>query len=157
GETDAARSISQALANELPAEPRAHAKVLEADLALSAGDSRHAIAILGEANTLLDTWIGRFELARAYLEAGAFAQADSELDRCLARRGEALALFLDEEATFGITPLLDYTQGRVREGLGTAGFADSYRRYLDLRGPAGEDALLDEIRQRIAASRGAKR
>jgi len=45
----------------------------------------------------------------------------------------------------------------VREGLGTAGFADSYRRYLDLRGPAGEDALLDEIRQRIAASRGAKR
>ena len=157
GETDAARSISQALANELPAEPRAHAKVLEADLALSAGDSRQAIAILGEANTLLDTWIGRFELARAYLQAGAFAQADSELDRCLARRGEALALFLDEEATFGITPLLDYTQGRVREGLGTAGFPDSYQRYLDLRGPAGEDALLDEIRRRIAASRGAKR
>ncbi len=152
GETEAARSISQALGNELPAEPRAHAKVLDAELALSAGDARRAISLLGEANTLLDTWIGRFELARAYLEAGAFAQADSELDRCYARRGEALALFLDEEPTFGITPLLDYTQGRVREGLTTTGFVDSYRRYVDLKGPAGEDALLGEVRRRIAAA-----
>ena len=107
------------LASELPAEPRAHAKVLEAELALAGGDARRAISLLGEASGLLDTWIGRFELARAYLEAGAFAQADSEIDRCFARRGEALALFLDEEPTFGMTPLLDYTQGRVREGLGT--------------------------------------
>jgi tetratricopeptide (TPR) repeat protein len=149
GETEAARSIVQALANELPAEPRAHAKVLEGDLALAAGDPRRAISLLGEANGLLDTWVGRFELARAYLQAGAFAQADSELDRCIARRGEALALFLDEEPTYGITPLLDYLQGRVREGLGTAGFADAYRRYLDLRGPAGEDALLAEVHRRI--------
>jgi len=151
GETEAARSIAAALSNELPAEPRAHAKVLEADLALSAGDPRRAISLLGEANGLLDTWIGRFELARAYLEASAFAQADSELDRCFARRGEALALFLDEEPTFGMTPLLDYTQGRVREGLGTANFADAYQRYLDRRGAAGEDALLPEVRKRISA------
>jgi hypothetical protein len=150
GEADAAHSIAAALANELPAEPRAHAKVLEGDLALAGGDPRRAISLLGEANALLDTWIGRFDLARAYLEAGAFTQADSELDRCIARRGEALSLFLDEEPTFGITPLLDYTQGRVREGLGTAGFAESYKRYVDLRGPAGEDALLAEVRRRIA-------
>ncbi|HEY1907670.1 MAG TPA: tetratricopeptide repeat protein, partial [Myxococcaceae bacterium] len=152
GETEAARSIAQTLANDLPAEPRAHAKVLEGELALAAGDPRRAITLLGEANSLLDTWIGRFELARAYLEAGAFAQADSELDRCVARRGEALALFLDEEPTFGITPLLDYYQGRVREGLGTSDFAEAYRRYLALRGPAGEDALLAEIKRRIATS-----
>ena len=157
GETEAARSIAQTLANDLPAEPRAHAKVLEGELALAAGDPRRAITLLGEANALLDTWIGRFDLARAYLEAGAFAQADSELDRCVARRGEALALFLDEEPTFGITPLLDYYQGRVREGLGTAGFADAYRRYLALRGPAGEDALLPEIKRRIAATPGGPR
>ena len=152
GETEAARSIAQALANELPAEPRAHAKVLEAELALAGGDPRRAISLLGEASGLLDTWIGRFELARAYLEAGAFAQADSELDRCFTRRGEALALFLDEEPTFGMTPLLDYTQGRVREGLGTAGFADAYRRYLDLRGAADEDALLPDLRRRVATA-----
>jgi len=156
GETEAAKSIAQGLANELPAEPRAHAKVIEGELALTAGDPRRAITLLGEANGLLDTWIGRFELARAYLDAGAFAQADSELDRCVARRGEALALFLDEEPTFGITPLLDYYQARVREGLGTAGFADAYRRYLDLRSPAGEDVLLADVRKRISAPRTAR-
>jgi eukaryotic-like serine/threonine-protein kinase len=128
--------------------------VLEGEVALAAGDPRRAITLFGEANALLDTWIGRFELGRAYLEAGAFAQADSEFDRCVARRGEALALFLDEEPTFGIAPLLDYYQGRVREGLGTAGFADAYRRYLDLRSPAGEDVLLPDVRKRIAANRG---
>ena len=44
---------------------------------------------LSEATTLLDTWIGRFDLGRAYLAAGAYPQADSEFDRCLKRSGEA--------------------------------------------------------------------
>jgi tetratricopeptide (TPR) repeat protein len=152
GEAEATRVIAKALADELPAEPRAYAKVLEAELALTAGEPRQAITLLGEANGLLDTWIGRFALARAYLEAGAFPQADSELDRCMARRGEALALFLDEEPTYSLYPVLEYFRGRVREGLGTAGFADSYRRYLDLRGAAGEDPLLPEVRRRAGAA-----
>jgi hypothetical protein len=42
---------------------------------------------------MLDTWIGRFELGRAYIEAGAFTEADSEFDQCLKRRGEAIELF----------------------------------------------------------------
>ena len=54
---------------------------------------------LKEANEMLDTWIGHFDLGRAYLAAGAFPQADSEFDRCLKRSGEALSLFLDEEPT----------------------------------------------------------
>ena len=51
-----------------------------------------------------------------------------------------------------MTPLLDYTQGRVREGLGTAVFTEAYQRYLDKRGAAGEDALLGEVRRRIGAA-----
>ena len=35
----------------------------------------------------------------------AFLQADSEFDRCLQRRGEALSLFVDEEPTSGHFPL----------------------------------------------------
>ena len=31
-------------------------------------------------------------------------EADSEFDRCLTRRGEALSLFLDEEPTFAFLP-----------------------------------------------------
>ncbi len=78
--------------------------------------------------TLLDTWIGHFELGRAYLRAtNQFAaKADSEFDRCLKRRGEALSLFLDEEPTYGYFPMVYYYQGRVREGLKNEGFAECY-------------------------------
>ena len=71
---------------------------------MSDGDNRKAVRFLTEANTLIDTWIGHFDLGRAYLDSGAFMQADSEFDRCFTRRGEALSLFLDEDPTFGYFP-----------------------------------------------------
>ena len=112
------------------------------------GDTRQAIQLLTEATEMLDTWIGRFDLGRAYLEAGALTQADSQFDQCLTRRGEALSSFLDEEPTYGYLPLVYYYQGRVREGLNTSGFTEAYSTYLDIRGNVGEDPLLPEIRQR---------
>jgi tetratricopeptide (TPR) repeat protein len=152
GEGAQARKLAEGLGAELQAEPRAYAKIVDGELALVASDPRAAIKVLEEANALLDTWIGRFTLGRAYLDAKAFAQADSEFDRCTTRRGEALALFLDEEPTFAHYPAVEYFRGRVREGLGSTGYADSYRRYLDIRGAAGEDPLLPEIRRRIVAA-----
>jgi len=143
-----AQTLAAGLASELQAEPQAYAKIVEGEAALKNGDARQAIKALTEANTLLDTWIGHFDLGRAYLEAGAFTQADSEFDRCIARRGEALALFLDEEPTYGYLPPVYYYQGRVREGLNTAGFAESYRVYLNIRGQSNEDPLLPEVRRR---------
>jgi tetratricopeptide (TPR) repeat protein len=148
GEVAKARKVAATLASELSAEPQAYAKVVEGESALKGGDARQAIKALTEANNLLDTWIGRFELGRAYLEAGAFAEADSEFDRCIKRRGETLALFLDVVPTYGYFPPVYYYQGRVREGLKSAGFAESYRTYLSIRGQAGEDPLLPEVRRR---------
>jgi tetratricopeptide (TPR) repeat protein len=145
-----AKALSAALASELQAEPRAYAKIIDAEAALEAGEARQAITLLNEANMLLDTWIGHFDLGRAYLEAGAFAQADSEFDRCLKRRGEALALFLDEEPTYGYLPPVYYYQGRVREGLKSTGFVESYRAYLNIRGKSTEDPFLAEVRRRAA-------
>ena len=104
------------------------------------------------ANTLLDTWIGHFVLGRVYLEAGALIQADSEFDRCIKRRGEALSLFLDEDPTFGYFAPVYYYQGRVREELRSAGFAQSYRSYLAIRDKAGEDPLLPEVRRRAGGT-----
>jgi tetratricopeptide (TPR) repeat protein len=152
GAADEAAALAKELGSALQNEPRAYGKIIEGEIALASGDARSAIDALNAANGLLDTWIGRFTLGRAYLEAGAFAQADSEFDRCMTRRGEALALFLDEEPTFGFTPSVAYFQGRVREGLRTASFADSYRRYLEIRGAAGEDPLLEDVRRRLAAA-----
>ena len=148
GRIEQARPLMASLAAELQAEPQAYAKLVEGDIALKSGDSRLAIKLLSEANMVLDTWIGHFDLGRAYLEAGAFLQADSEFDRCLRRHGEALALFLDEEPTYAYLPSAYYYQGRVRDGLKIAGAAESYKNYLGFRGQSREDPVLAEVRRR---------
>jgi hypothetical protein len=123
--------------------------ILESMMARMRNDSA-AIKQATEATALLDTWIGHFELGRAYLAARQYPQADSEFDRCLARRGEALALFLDEEPTYGYFPMVYFFQGLTREGMKLGGAADSYRAYLAIRERAGEDPLIGEIRRRVA-------
>ncbi len=149
GAAEKARPLVAALAARPLAEPRAYAKIIEGEIALKAGNHGQAIEALTQANALVDTWLGHFDLGRAYLEAGQFLQADAEFDRCLKRRGEALQLILGDEPTFAYVPFVYYYQGRVREGMGTAGFADSYRRYLDIRGNSTDDPLVPEIRKRI--------
>jgi hypothetical protein len=89
------------------------------------------------------------DLGIVYLEAGAFAEADSEFDQCLKRRGEILELFMDDMPTYSYLPPVYYYQGRDREGLKSPGFADSYRAYLSVRGKSGEDPLVPEIRRRL--------
>jgi eukaryotic-like serine/threonine-protein kinase len=151
GASTKAKELAQGLAAELQAEPQAYGAIIDGVDALQNGDARLAIKSLTAANTLLDTWIGHFHLGRAYLAAGAFTQADSEFDRCIARRGEALALFLDEEPTFGWFPAVYYYQGRVREGMKSNSFAESYRAYLAIRGASSEDPFVPEARKRAAA------
>jgi serine/threonine protein kinase/tetratricopeptide (TPR) repeat protein len=149
GDIDKARPLMAGLGNELQAEPQAYAKIIEGAIALKNREARSAIKSLTEANTLFGTWIGHFDLGRAYLDAGAFTQADSEFESCIKRRGEALSLFLDEEPTYGYFPLVHYYLGRVREGLQSAGAADSYAAYLAIRGQSKEDPLVPDIRQRV--------
>jgi tetratricopeptide (TPR) repeat protein/predicted Ser/Thr protein kinase len=148
GDISKARELAAGLSSEVQIEPQAYGKLIEGEAALSAGDGHAAVAQFTEANKLLDTWIGRFDLGRAYLSLGAFPEADSEFDRCIKRRGEALALFLDEMPTYGYFPPVYYYQGRVREGLKSSGFAESYKKYLSIRGKAGEDPLLADVRRR---------
>jgi len=143
-----AKELAAGLASERQSEPRAYAKLIEGEMELKTGDARQAIQAFKEANSLLDTWIGRFDLGRAYLEDKQFPQADSEFDRCIKRRGEAIELFMDDVPTFGYFPPVYYYLGQVREGSKAAGFADSYRSYLSLRGKAAEDPLLAEVHRR---------
>ena len=143
-----ARTLAAGLSSELAAEPQTYGKIIEGLIALKNGDSRGAVKILTDANTVLDTWLGRFDLGRAYLAAGAFPQADSEFDRCIQRRGEALEV-VNEDPTYGLFPMVYYYQGRVREELKTASFADAYREYLKIRGQSKEDPRVAEVRKRI--------
>ncbi|HYU46536.1 MAG TPA: protein kinase [Terriglobales bacterium] len=149
GETAKARKLAESLALAVQAPPQAYAKLVLGEAALKEHNPQQAIQLFTEAKNLMDTWVGHLDLGRAYLEAGAFAEADSEFDRCLKRRGESLELFMDDMPTSSYLPVVYYYQGRVREGLKSAGFADSYRTYLSMRGKSSEDPLLPDIRRRL--------
>jgi eukaryotic-like serine/threonine-protein kinase len=149
GQIAKAQKLADGLASELQPETQAYAKIIRGDLALQRGDTSEAINMFTGANQLVDTWIGCFELGRAYLEAGMFVEADSEFDRCMKRRGEALEIFQDSTPTFAYFPPIYYYQGRVREGVKSPGFAEPYRTYLAIRGKAGEDPLLADIHRRL--------
>ncbi|HLZ92212.1 MAG TPA: protein kinase [Candidatus Acidoferrum sp.] len=150
GETSKAQKLSAGLASDIQPEPQAYAKIIDGQVALKRGDRGPAIKAFTEANSLLDTWIGRFVLGRAYVEAGEFAEATSELDRCLARRGETLALFLDESPTYGYFPPTYYYLGRAEEGLSSSGAANSYFKFVSLQEKGDESALLQDAKKRLA-------
>jgi eukaryotic-like serine/threonine-protein kinase len=148
GEASQARKLAAGLASEPQLEPQAYAKLIEGEAMLQERAARQAIQLFTQANNQLDTWIGHFDLGRAYLKVDSFVEADSEFDLCLKRRGETLDLF-DYVPTYGYLPEVYYYQGRAREGLKSPGAADSYRTYLSIRGKAGEDPLLPEVRHRL--------
>jgi tetratricopeptide (TPR) repeat protein len=150
GSVRRARTLADEFLSQLAVEHQAYGKIIEGGIALKNGEARQAIKTLTEANEVLDTWLGHFDLGRAYFSAGANLQADSEFDRCNQRRGEALYL-LDEDPTYAYFPVLHYYRGRVREEMKTAGFADAYREYLRIRGQSTEDPLVPEVRKRIGS------
>jgi eukaryotic-like serine/threonine-protein kinase len=149
GETAKARKLAASLGSELLADPQAYSKLILGEAAFKEHDTQQALQLLTEAKNLADTWLVHLDLGLVYLEAGAFAEADSEFDTCIKRRGETLELFDDGMPTYSYVPIVYYYQGRVREGLKSPGFADSYQTYLSVRGKAGEDPLLPEIRRRL--------
>ena len=149
GDPAKAQKLATSLSSDLTSEPQAYGKIIEGLIALKRKDSNDAVKQMTAANSLLDTWIGRFELGRAYLEAGAFTEADEEFDECAKRQGEAIELFMDNVPTYAYFPPVYYYQGRVREGMKSDGFADFYKTYLNIRGQSTEDPLLPDIRHRI--------
>jgi tetratricopeptide (TPR) repeat protein/predicted Ser/Thr protein kinase len=149
GDLAKAQKLAKSLSSALTNEPQAYGKIIEGLIALKRKDANEAVKQITAANNLLDTWIGRFELGRAYLEAAAFTEADSQFDQCAKRRGEAIELFMDNVPTYAYFPPVYYYQGRVREGMKSEGFAEFYKTYLSIHGQSLEDPLVPEIRRRI--------
>ena len=94
-----------------------------------------------------------FDAGRAYIDLGAFAEADSELEACQKRRGEATALFLDESPTYYVFPPVYYYLGRAQQGLKSSAAADSYKTFIDIKN-GGQDPLLADAAKRMAALSG---
>jgi tetratricopeptide (TPR) repeat protein len=149
GEIARADALAAELESVRTAEPQAYAKIIRGNVALKNGDAPRAIALFTEANGILDTWLGHFDLGRAHLTLRAYIPADSEFDRCIQRRGEALSLLVDEEPTSGYFPIVYYYQGLVREGFKSPDALQSHKQYLAIRGNSKEDPILVDIQRRI--------
>jgi eukaryotic-like serine/threonine-protein kinase len=149
GELAKAQKLATSLSSSLTSESQAYGKIIAGMIALKRNDPAEAVRQITAANNLLDTWIGRFELGRAYQDAGAFTEADSEFDQCVKRRGETIELFMDNVPTYAYFPPVYYYEGRVREAMKSDGFADFYKDYLSIRGQSTEDLLVPDIRHRI--------
>ncbi len=149
GKVARAKTIAAGLSKRLQIEPQIYAKLIEGELKLNQRDDQGAIQSFGDAQKLSDTWLGRFYLGRAYLEAGEFAQASSEFEVCRQRRGEAMAVFLDDEPSYHHFPPVLYYLGRAQEGLQSAGAADSYNAFLAIKTKGADDPLVADARKRV--------
>lgn len=149
GQQDQALKQAALLAQRLESEPQVYAKLISGEVQLKRGSPREALANFHEAQKLLDTWLGHFDLGRAYLDAGAFTQASSEFDICVRRRGEATSVFFDDNPSYHWLPDVYYYQGRAREGLGSSGAAESYQTFLKIKEQGEGDALVADARRRV--------
>ena len=154
GQEAKALAIADEMGKRLEPDPRAYALVIRGEAALIKGDTQNAVRLLREAAGIADTWLGRFLLARAYIAAGAFAEAHSELELCAKRRGEATAIFLDDVPSYRYFPPVYFYLGRVQDGLGMQSASESYKTFLEIKAKAGPGApLVDEARRSLGIGR----
>jgi len=149
GEFAKAEKLASTLSSALASEPQAYGKIITGLIALKRKDANEGVRQISAANSLLDTWIGHFDLGLAYLAAGAFPEADSQFDQCMKRRGEAIELFDDNVPTYEFFPPVYYYEGRARQGMNSGGFADFYKSYLNIRQQSSGDPLAADARHRI--------
>jgi hypothetical protein len=86
------------------------------------------------------------------VQVNAFAEALPELEACEKRRGEAMALFFDDQPTVRYLAPLPYWIGRAQEGLKMSAAAKAhYGSFLTMRKDASADPLVQDARRRVTA------
>lgn len=148
GQEAKARALSAELRSRLGQDFQAYAKLIDGQIELQRGNARGAIDLFKDSIKIADTWMGHFGLGRAYLGFNAFLEAQSEFSTCMARRGEAAALYLDEVPTYHEVGILQYYMARSLEGLKSPGAPDAYKVFLATHRVTNEDPLaMDALRR----------
>ena len=150
GQFAQARVYGEQLNSRLQKEPQAYAGIVEGEILLALGKPREAVRKFQDARQLTDTWQARFDLGRAYLDAGAFPEASSEFENCLKRRGEVTAIFLDDLPTYHYFPPVFYYLGRSQEGMKSPGAAERYRTFIGMKEKSEADSLVTDARRRLS-------
>lgn len=146
---DASRIASQ-LGAQVEPELQMYGKLIEGEVLLNQSNAQEALKRFESARTLADSWLAHFDRGRAYLELGAFTEADSDFETCLRRRGEATAVFLDDVPTYHDFPPVYYYLGRAQEGLHSSSANDSFKQFLAMKTNGDGDPLVADARRRIA-------
>jgi tetratricopeptide (TPR) repeat protein len=152
GDRSAAAAAADRLAAEVPGTSRAFGALIRAELALADGDQLAAIDQLQKSIAFQDNWLARYRLGTTYEQAGYHVEAMDELDLAWRRRGEGLAVFLDDVPSYHRLVDLLYWRARAQESIGmTEPAAQSYERFIKTRDLANKDAMVDDAAARLHA------
>jgi len=149
GDAAGVHEVSAKLSQRLDTDSQVYANLLDGEVALHQNEARTAIEKFKAAQQITDTWLGRFDLGRAYLLGDAYAEANSEFDTCQKRIGEGTAVLLDDVPTLRLTAPVFYYQARALEGLGSPGAQENYRRFLTIKQGGDEQGLVADARRRV--------
>jgi tetratricopeptide (TPR) repeat protein len=147
GQPAKATTIADALARDVDPEPQMYGHLLRGEIALNNNSPAQAIDAFQQAQHIADSWLGHYGLGRAYLSANKFAEANSEFETCLKRRGESSAVFLDDVPSFRYFPPVSYYLARTQQGLNSPSAGDSFKTFLNMR--KADDTLALDARRRM--------
>jgi tetratricopeptide (TPR) repeat protein/tRNA A-37 threonylcarbamoyl transferase component Bud32 len=150
GKAADASALAAELSRDLQPQTRAYADIMTGETALFENRVNDSVEAFRKASSLLDVWLSHFDLGVAYVEAGHYAEALSEFETCQKRRGEAVALFLDDVPSFRYLAALPYWLARAQEGVGMKGpSAENFKAYLAIRSGSDDDPLAADARRRL--------
>jgi tetratricopeptide (TPR) repeat protein len=155
GKPERGEQLAADLMKRLDQQAQMLGKLLAGEVALKRGDAHAAVENFNSAQKIIDTWLGRDALGRAYLKAGEYTDAQTEFDACLRRQGEATTLLIDDIPTYRVMASARYYMGLAQEGQGGAGAKaaalESYKTFLSIKEKADEQGLVADARRRVAS------
>ena len=149
GDEKDALETAQRLDKDAAIGPRVMTKWLYGELARVHKKPDEAIAAFRESVELNDAWFGHYLLARAYLDARKFSDANHELEICLARQGEGSSVFFDDLTSLRFLSTVPYYLGRAQEGLGNAHASASFKAFLATQNGEDHDPMVEDAKKRI--------
>jgi tetratricopeptide (TPR) repeat protein len=149
GQTGKVVGLSSELTSKPSSDFQSYANLLLGEADLKNGDATNALNRFKEAKQLADSWLSHFDLGRAYLTMGAFSEASSEFDICVKRRGEAVAIFLDDVPSYHLYAPVLYYQGLAHEGLKSADATQYFKQFLAIKAKGAGDPMVADARRRL--------
>jgi tetratricopeptide (TPR) repeat protein len=151
GDIQRATALSKKLSGRFEPEPQSLALLIQGETQRRQGELHAAVTSFEQAQKIVDTWLGRYDLGRAYLEAKLYPDAQNELDVCLKRRGEASAVFLDDNPTARYVPPVYYFSGLAKSGLNSSSAAEDFKAFLKIKQQSAPDPMVSDAKRRLQA------